>query len=96
MAFWWEDPRQPYSLGWQDVYDEATNDITESELEDYGLSDEALRAEFDAGFVKDDASYEERRQAREEFIAWVRELSYEFNERDFWDAWRDQYETTHG
>lgn len=83
-------------MGWQDVYDVATNDITESELEDFGLTDEDLRLMFDHGFVEDGMSYEERKAARDDFLTWVHELSYEFNERDFWDSWRDQYETTHG
>ena len=94
---WWdENSRDIYAYGWRDVFDVATNDITESELSDYGLTMDDLRSQFDVGYVDRDASYFERKQAREDFLAYVHELSYEFNEADFWDAWRSHYELTSG
>lgn len=84
---WWENDEQLW-----DIYESATHNPTENELEVmYGISEDDLKDLFEMAFIADNVSHEEREEAREMFFDWMEDFGYDASDFD-WDAWRDWYD----
>jgi len=85
---YWRDPQL------EDIFSNVNPAVQHGFDTEFTPADEREgRVLFHQGFVDKEVSYEVRRDARQEFFDWLDANGADYDAENFWDDWRDWYDS---